>query len=101
MLASAVVVLLLGASEAVDEARARLLSMSLQERKQIEASLRRFDQVLTSDEQKAIRALDQRIAGLVPEERLRFLAVLRRYHNWLDSLPDTVKNSVLDTPVAE
>jgi len=101
MLASAVVVVLLGASDAVDEARARLLGMPLQERKQIEESLRRFDQVLTIEQQKAIRDLDQRITGLAPEERVRYLAVLRKYHNWLDSLPETVKNSVLDKPADE
>ncbi len=99
MLASAVLVLLLGASDVVDEARARLLGMPLPERKQIEENLRRFDQVLTSEQQKAIRELDQRIAGLAPEERVHYLAVLRRYHNWLDSLPEAVKNSVLDKPV--
>ena len=101
MLASAVMFLLLGASDAVDEARARILGMPLQERKQIEESLRRFDQILTIEQQKAMRELDQRIAGLGPEERVRYLAVLRRFHNWLDSLPETVKNSVLDKPVAE
>jgi hypothetical protein len=100
-LASAVLVLLLGASDVVDEARARLLGMPPQERKQIEESLRRFDQVLTVEQQKAIRQIDQRIAGLEPEERVHYLAVLRRYHNWLDSLPETVKNSVLDKPVPE
>ena len=57
--------------------------------------------MLTSEQQKAIRELDQRIAGLAPEERVRYLAVLRRYHNWLDSLPEAVKNSVLDKPVGE
>ena len=101
MLASALMVVLLGASDAVDEARARLLGMPLQERKQIEESLRRFDQVLTIEQQKAIRELDQRITGLAPEERVRYLAVLRKYHNWLDSLPETVKNSVLDKQVGE
>jgi hypothetical protein len=94
-------VVLLGASDAVDEARARLLGMTLQERKLIEESLRRFDHVLTLEQQKAIRELDQRITRLAPEERTRYLAVLRRYHNWLDSLPETVKNSVLDKSIDE
>jgi hypothetical protein len=102
MLASAVMVLLLlGASDAVDEARARLLGMPLEERKQIEEILRRFDQVLTTEQQKSMRELDQRIAKLTPDERVRYLTVLRRYHNWLDSLPEAVRNSVLDKPVAE
>lgn len=101
MLASAVMVFLLGASDAVDDARERLLGMSLLERRQIEDSLRRFDQVLSTEQQKSLRELDQRIAKLAPEERVHYLTVLRRYHNWLDSLPETVKNSVLDKPAAE
>jgi hypothetical protein len=101
MLASAVTVLLVGASDAVDDARERLLGMPLLERKQIEESLRRFDQVLTTEQQKSMREIDQRIWKLAPEERVHYLAVLRRYHNWLDSLPESVKNSVLDKPVAE
>jgi hypothetical protein len=94
-------VLLLGATDAVEDARERLLGMPLLERKQIEASLRRFDQVLTTEQQKSIRDLDERIAKLAPEEKAHYLAVMRRYHNWLDSLPETVKNNVLNKPVAE
>src|SRR5436305_82167 len=87
MLASGLVVLLLGASDAVDEARARVLGMPLEDRRQIEENLRRFDQVLTNEQQKAVRELDERLARLAPEERIRYLAVLRRYHNCIDSRP--------------
>ena len=35
------------------------------------------------------------------EERAHLLAVLRRYHNWLDSLPENVKDSLLAKPPEE
>ena len=75
--------------------------MSPEQRRQIEAKLRRFDQVLTPEQQKALRAIDDRIGKLPSEEGQHYLAVLRRYHNWLNSLPETVKTNYLSRPASE
>ena len=68
---------------------ARLRSFSPQQRNEVSETLRRFDLQVSPEQQKAIRDLDQQIQKLPVEERAHYLAVLRRYHNWLDSLPET------------
>jgi hypothetical protein len=69
--------------------------MSLAEREQVAESLRRFDLKLTDNEQKAIRELDEKLGNLPAPERNHYLAVMRRYHNWLQSLPEMVRNDLL------
>jgi hypothetical protein len=75
--------------------------MSPEHRTQLTEALKRFDLQLSADEQQALRDLDQQINRLPAEEKTRYLAVLRRYHNWLDSLPETVKDNLLAKPPAE
>jgi len=49
---------------------------------------------MTPDQQKSIRQIDQQLSSLPAEDKVRYLAALRRYHNWLDSLPETVRDSL-------
>ncbi len=91
----------IGADDTPDDPLARLRSFSPQQRNQVSETLRRFDLQVSTEQQKAIRDLDQQIQKLPVEERAHFLAVLRRYHNWLDSLPETVKDSLLAKPSSE
>jgi hypothetical protein len=69
--------------------------MSSQQRDELAEALRRFDLQLTPEQQKSLRELDQQIVRLPLEERVHYLAVLRRYHNWLDTLPEAVKDDLL------
>jgi hypothetical protein len=94
-------VLLAGADDLLDEARARLRSMSPERRTQLAETLKRFDLQVPEDEQQAIRALDSQINRLPALEKIRYLAVLRRYHNWLEALPESVKDGLLAKPPAE
>lgn len=91
---AAAVPLLLGATDQLQEALSRLREMSPDQRAKAADALRRFD-LRPPDEQKAIRQLDQRINGLPPSERQRYLDVLRRYHVWLETLPETVRDGLL------
>jgi hypothetical protein len=91
----------IGAADQAKEALAVLRSMSVEERNQLEAKLNRFEQVASPEQQKAIRALDERIAAMPEEEGRHYLSVLRRYHNWLGSLPETVRTTLLSRPVSE
>ena len=92
---------LIGAADAPEDPVARLRSLSPQQRNEISETLRRFELQLTPEQQKAIRDLDQQVQKLPDEERTHFQAVLRRYHNWLDSLPDTVKDNLQSKPPSE
>jgi hypothetical protein len=93
--------LLLGADNPPDDAMTRLRSLSQQQRNELSKTLQRFDLEVSPEQQKAIRDLDQQIYKLPVEEQAHYLAVLRRYHNWLDSLPDNVKDNLLAKPPAE
>jgi hypothetical protein len=92
---------MVGAASDTGESLARLRRMSPEQRSQLEAKLRRFEQVLSPDQQKALRAIDDRIGKLPSEEGQHYLAVLRRYRNWLNSLPETVKTSYQSRPESE
>ncbi len=64
-------------------------------------ALRQFDLQLTPDQQKSIREIDQQISKLSAEDQVHYLAALRRYHNWLDSLPETVRDNLQGKPPEE
>jgi hypothetical protein len=101
MILTAASTLMIGAANETGEALARLRRMPPDQRSQLEANLKRFDQVLTPEQQKSLRAIDERIGRLPAEEKVHYLAVLRRYHNWLNSLPETVKTNLLAKPPSE
>ena len=98
---AAAVVVLIAADDDVQMARGRLQAMTPQERTELADALRRFDFQLGPEQQRAIRSLDEKVNNLPSQEKMRYLAALRRYHNWLDSLPENIKDSVLRKPPAE
>ena len=97
----AALVLATGAGDPPDDARARLQGMSPQRRTELANALKQFDLLLTTDQQKSIREIDQQISRLSAEDEVRYLAVLRRYHNWLDSLPDAERENLQAKPPEE
>jgi hypothetical protein len=96
-----VILLLCAAEDQLQQARTRLGEMSPEQRNRVAETLKSFDLRLSPQEQASLRDLDQRISALPAEERVRYLDVLRRYHNWLDSLPETVKDGLLAKPPEE
>lgn len=83
----------------LDDGRAWFLRKSPSERDEIRESLRRFDMMLNVNEQRAARALDDRLRTLPEDERDDYLLVLRRYHNWLRSLPERDRDALAAMPV--
>ncbi len=75
----------------------RLRSMPLELRQHLAQKIREFD-ALPSDRQAEIRTLDQRIAELPPADRERYLQLIRRYHLWLQSLPDAKRQAIEQSP---
>ncbi|WP_165072046.1 hypothetical protein [Paludisphaera rhizosphaerae] len=92
-----VVVVLVGASN-LELDRSWFLRKSPAERDRLRESLRRFDMMLNNDEQRAVRSIDERLNNLPEDERDDYLIVLRRYHNWLKSLPERDRDALLAMP---
>ncbi|HWE37861.1 MAG TPA: hypothetical protein VG406_14930 [Isosphaeraceae bacterium] len=84
----------LGATSSDPEAFDRLRSLPLRQRRALDANLGRFDR-LDAAERAAIREVDRRVAGLAPEERDRAFDRLRRYHLWVESLPESRRDDLL------
>jgi hypothetical protein len=98
---SAMAVLLVAAASEHDANWDRLRSMPPEVRDQLLGRLRKFDLELSPDQQSAVRELDRRLSELSPEERGRYLAVLRRYHEWLNSLPENRQGEIEAKPPGE
>ncbi|MCA1686608.1 MAG: hypothetical protein LC745_11675, partial [Planctomycetia bacterium] len=65
----------------------RLRAMPPERRRHLADQLKAFD-LLERTEQDAIRALDRKIASESEENRSLYYAVLRRYHLWVQGLPE-------------
>ncbi len=77
--------ILQGADES--EPLSRIRSMTRDQREALVRNLARFDD-LPREEKDAVRELDSKLAGLEPEVRNRYMAILLRYHTIYNSLPD-------------
>ena len=99
--APAAIALAIGAGDALDEARTRLQNMSPQQRADLAEILNQFELHSTPEQQKALRDIDRKLSALAPEDQARYLAAMRRYHNWLDSLPETVRDALQAKPPGE
>jgi hypothetical protein len=99
--ASALAVVSIAAATEPDRSWARIRAMSLEQRSKLMQNLRRFDLELTPEKQRALRDLDRRITELEPARQAEYLAVLRRYHNWLSHLPENRRDELLNLPAAE
>ena len=78
----------------------RLRSMPLEHRRALAQNLERFDAMGAAD-REAIRALDRELAGQPDSDRARYLAVLRRYHLWLQRLPKEERDAIAAAPPEE
>jgi hypothetical protein len=98
---SAMAVLLAAAATGYDANRERLRGLPPDQRERLLGNLRRFDLELTPEQQTAARALDSRLAEMIPEQRAQYLAALRRYHDWLNSLPENRQDELSAKPAGE
>ncbi|MDR3619716.1 MAG: hypothetical protein P4L85_10230 [Paludisphaera borealis] len=94
LLAGTLVVMAAGAAS-LDENRARFLQASAVARRDLAESLRRFDQDFRVEQQQAVRSIDDRLKTLPTEEREHYLAAMRRFHNWVEGLPERVRDDLL------
>ena len=101
LLISALATVLVAAGFDRDANLARLASMPRERRQALLDNLRKFDLVLTPEKRQAVLRIDQGIQGLEPDERVTYQAVLRRFHNWLESLPEGQRDLILDQPANE
>jgi Protein of unknown function (DUF3106) len=101
ILISAMAVILVAAATEYDASFERLQSMPKGERKRLLDNLRDFDLKLTAEQQAAVRDLDRRLSALSPEQRAQYRTVLRRYHAWLNSLPEQRQNELAAKPPGE
>jgi hypothetical protein len=90
-----------GAPDRLDAARQRLRTLSPRLRAELAQALSQFDLKLTPDQQRSIRDVDERISRLSAANQVHYLAVLRRYHNWLDSLPEIDRDKLQALPPDE
>lgn len=79
----------------------RLRGLPAAERSRLLENLRKFDLVLSPEQQSAARDLDRRLADLSPVERANYLAVLRRYHTWVNGLPEPRQDELASRPAGE
>lgn len=84
-----------------DENRERYLQLPTEARDALLETLNRFDRELRPEQQRAVRAIDDRLAAMPADERDALLVVLRRYHNWLASLPEPIRDDLLSRPTSE
>ena len=101
ILISAMAMILVAAATEYDASFERLQAMPVAERKRLLGNLRDFDLKLTPEQQAAVRDLDRRLSALSPEQRAQYRTVLRRYHAWLNSLPEQRQNELAAKPPGE
>lgn len=71
----------------------RLRSMPRERRQALLENLEQFD-ALSPNEKSAVRALNAKIASLPAADQARYRSVLRRYHLWVQSLPEAQRNQL-------
>jgi hypothetical protein len=98
---SATAVILVAAATGYEANWERLRGMPPDQRDRLQAALRRFDLELTPEQQSAARELDRRLSDKGADQRAQYLEVLRRYHDWLDSLPENRQAEVTAKPTDE
>lgn len=77
----------------------RLGAMPQELRSHLANQLKAFD-LLSRDEKDSVRALDREIASEPEENRVAYYGVLRRYHLWVQSLPEAQRNELNAAPPA-
>jgi len=98
---SAVATILVAAASDPGRNWARLRSLPGEQRQKLVETLKKFDLLYTPAQQQALRELDRRLDELEPAKRIEYFAVLRRYHNWLDRLPEKKQTELSDASPSE
>ena len=98
---SAIAMILVAAATEHDANWERLRAMPAEERTRLLGILRKFDLELTPEQQASVRELDRRLSELSPDRRAHYEAVLRRYHNWLNGLPESRQTELAAKPAGE
>ena len=91
---SAMAVIFVAATSEYDASFQRLRTMPADERTRLLNNLREFDLRLTPEQQAAARELDRQLSALSADQRAHYFSVLRRYHAWLNSLPEQRQNEL-------
>jgi hypothetical protein len=97
---AATAVVLIAADQSPDANWSRIRALPVAQRTKLADNLKLFDR-LAPEQQKAIRNLDRRITELDRSQQLQYLAAMRRYHNWLGSLPANRRDELISKPPAE
>jgi hypothetical protein len=79
----------------------RLRALPPEARQRLVDNLQKFDLLYSAEQQRAIRDLDRRINELDSTQQFQYLATARRYHNWLDRLPETKQDELNAKPPGE
>ncbi len=83
-----------GPSAEVSESWQRLHSLPIELRNHLAEQLKVFD-TLDRAEQDVVRTLDRQVSAEADENRANYYAVLRRFHLWVQSLPEAQRTELL------
>jgi len=98
---SALAMILVAAASELEVNWGRLRAMPPEERSRLLNNLRKFDLELSPEQQTAVRELDRRLSELPANERDHYFSVLRRYHAWLNGLPEIRQGELASKPTGE
>ncbi|MFI5460379.1 MAG: hypothetical protein ACHRXM_33600 [Isosphaerales bacterium] len=98
---SALATILIAAAFDPDRNWVRLRALPGEQRLKLVETLKKFDLIYTREQQQALRDLDRRLNELEPAEQIKYFAVLRRYHNWLNRLPEKKQDELKEKPPGE
>ncbi len=79
----------------------RLRALPLDAQQRLVENLQKFDLLYSPEQQRTLRDLDRRINELDSTQQVLYLATARRYHNWLDSLPEKKQDELKEKPPGE
>jgi hypothetical protein len=86
------------AADSYREQRAKLETMSAEEKEQLQRKKERFE-ALSQSEQERLRELHSAVAATAESDQL--LAVMSRYNDWLKTLTSAVRAELLSLPAEE
>jgi hypothetical protein len=98
---SALALFLAAAAFDFEQNAARLRGLPAERRAKLVENLKKFDLLYSRRQQDSLRELDRRINALPNESRTHYLAVLARYHNWLNQLPENKQDELTNLPTSE
>jgi hypothetical protein len=98
---SGLAMVLLAAAFDPDQNWARLRGLPIERRAKLVENLKKFDLLYSRSKQDSLREIDRKINALPSESRTHYLAVLARYHHWLNQLPESKQDELESLPPTE